>query len=240
MEQTFVSRPFPVEAWTPHERETILEESDYLPSDWITKIELAPPPDKDIQRDGERVIEAAALRGERHDEILLQADQALALIWPVQQIVGNPDDPVPHPATNDMLHVALLELDPVIFHFKTRFNRGRPCHCGDPARIDPMFQRPDRLYPGHPSYPSGHSSQAHLAAYLFAAIFPHLKDRLLAAAWRVAENRVVAGLHFHSDSQAGKDLAGQVVKLLRGDDAFERKLQNAKAEWPELAAAAGG
>jgi acid phosphatase (class A) len=235
MEHTFVARPFPAEAWTPLMRDMLIQETDFLPSDWPSKIVLDPPPD-DIQTDGEQVIAAAALRDERRDEILLQADRALALIWPVQRILGNPDDPFSRPATNDMLNAALNELTPVLVHFKAHFNRGRPYQCGDPEWIKPMFQRPDRLYPGHPSYPSGHSTQAHMVAYLFAEMFEGLAEQLEAAAWRVAENRVVAGLHFHSDSQAGKSLAKQVVALLLADGAFSRKLQNAKAEWPEIGA----
>jgi acid phosphatase (class A) len=97
-----------------------------------------------------------------------------------------------------------------------------------------MFPRySDRLYPGYAAYPSGHSTQVHAVAYLYARMFPALEPRLLAAAQRVAGNREVAGLHFATDTQAGRDMARQIIDLIWGREEFQAMIANARIEWPE-------
>jgi acid phosphatase (class A) len=157
-----------------------------------------------------------------------------AVIWPVQQIIGNPSDPVTKPATKAMVQAAMFDLVPVLMYFKSVFNRGRPHHCCD-LKIDPMFARPDRLYPGHPAYPSGHSTQAHVIAFLYGDMFPKQEQALLEAALRVGQNREVAGLHYPSDTLAGRELARKFVDTMKGVPAFHTLWLTAKAEWPEVA-----
>jgi hypothetical protein len=82
-----------------------------------------------------------------------------------------------------------------------------------PAQFYPAIM-PIVPTPRHPSYPSNHSFQSHLIAELFAAVLMNDagNDHGIAApsralADRIARNREIAGVHFESDSTAGKNHA---------------------------------
>ena len=118
----------------------------------------------------------------------------------------------------------------VVMHFKGVHDRPRPSHIS-PALLPPIE------VPGHASYPSGHSTQAHLFAHCGKAMLPQepgvgvVVDALAA---RIARNREIAGLHYESDSMAGAYLAGAIFKILNDQTkmpSFETAMAHAKAEW---------
>jgi membrane-associated phospholipid phosphatase len=115
------------------------------------------------------------------------------------------------------------------------------------------------------SYPAGHSLQSYLISYLLHIIMPEIpqsdlpvKDGkpcwemqhtgLFALARRVADNRVIAGVHFDIDCKAGFLIAAEIGKWFGEWDAikpkdpgfpdvyanFGRLLETARAEWPQF------
>ena len=58
-----------------------------------------------------------------------------------------------------------------------------------------------------PSYPSGHSAQGYLIAYVLGDIYPEHKMRFLKIAEEISYSRNIAKQHFLSDSVFGKKLA---------------------------------
>jgi hypothetical protein len=59
-------------------------------------------------------------------------------------------------------------------------------------------------------------------------------DDLTTLADRIARNRQIAGLHYESDTQAGKGLAAGILVLLKGlpnNSWYQKALQGAQAEW---------
>jgi acid phosphatase (class A) len=112
----------------------------------------------------------------------------------------------------------------VIFTLKQRYNRVRP-----------SFLRPEigHLFPipGHPAYPSGHATQAFAIAYLLQELDPDHAGTYRADALRIGRNREIAGLHYPSDTDAGQQVARQVVDALLGEPRFLSLLKSAKAEW---------
>lgn len=90
--------------------------------------------------------------------------------------------------------------------------------------------RPHPRHPGHPSYPSVHSAEAHTCALPYGQIFPQLEDELLAAAYSVARNREIAGLHFGSATEGGRNLACASVPLLLAVESFDQLLVAARNE----------
>jgi hypothetical protein len=81
------------------------------------------------------------------------------------------------------------------------------------AYLQPIIQTP-----GHGALPSGHSTEAHLIALLLGSLTPRtfVKEQLMQFAKRVADNRVVAGVHFPVDSAAGLVLAHTIFDYLKG------------------------
>ena len=96
--------------------------------------------------------------------------------------------------------------------------------------------------PGHPSFPSGHATQAMLMALCVGEavknqvsndvpVWPPLLQTL---ARRIARNREIAGLHFRSDTKAGFELARKTFDKLSCGHEFRQLLSDAMCEWPSL------
>jgi hypothetical protein len=231
-EQTFIAAcQFPEDGWTGHWRLCSRQASPNLRADWKQRVELEPPP---LHHSAECVTLDQLRQQERAShakDILAQAQTERAAIWPVQRVLGSADLPT-HPQTKALHRLLLDNILGPIFQFKEQFNRGRPYHCCA-ENLDPMFaDKADPLHPGHPAYPSGHSTQAHALAYLLASWFPQREDEFLQAAGKVAKNREIAGLHYPSDSLAGKKLARQLVVLLLQNTGFKAAADLARLEWP--------
>jgi len=118
----------------------------------------------------------------------------------------------------------------VIVHYKARFNRPRP------YQLEPRL-RPMVADPGHPAYPSGHSLQVHLIAGVLAQVVPAARERLDELAWEIATNREWAGVHYRSDTEAGKRLAKQMMDLVAGP--FRDPVAGAREEWSAYAPRGG-
>jgi membrane-associated phospholipid phosphatase len=122
------------------------------------------------------------------------------------------------------IRAVLAEVYPIIFRFKHRFDRVRP-HLLD-TTLEPVIDVPQ-----HPAYPSGHSTQAHVVAYLLSEIAPARRAEFERDALRIAVNREIAGVHYPSDTAAGALLARQVLDRMLQKPAFAQLVQQAKAEW---------
>jgi len=111
-------------------------------------------------------------------------------------------------------------------HFKHRRYGGlgpRP----RPSQLCPWLLPPIAV-PGHASYPSGHATQSMLLSLLLSNVMPDAvrlstinpvtgafgQSLLLKLAERIGRNREVLGLHYPTDSAAGRMLATQVYQLL--------------------------
>lgn len=70
------------------------------------------------------------------------------------------------------------------------------------------------------SYPSGHATAAHLFGLILADLAPRQSSVFAAYAAQAALNRVIGGVHYPSDVEAGKRLAGAVYTELRQNPAF--------------------
>ena len=75
-----------------------------------------------------------------------------------------------------------------------------------------------------PSYPSGHSTQAKVAAEVLAGSYPEHKQQFEDIGHSVGLNRIIAGWHFPVDHSSGRDLADQILeKLPKNADMYLKK-----------------
>jgi hypothetical protein len=125
---------------------------------------------------------------------------------------------------NDMLRVVLFQKK------LPDFNRARPYQLY--PSLDPPFT------PGHASYPSGHATQSHAMAKTIELVlktsagqFAQLIAQCFALADEIALNRERAGVHYPSDSAAGKRLADLFVAEAMNYPAFHSRLIQARKEW---------
>lgn len=90
--------------------------------------------------------------------------------------------------------------------------------CIRPADRSPLIQ-PLLPTPEHGSLPSGHATESFMMATLLPALAGQASDSPLAhhlqrQADQIAHNRVIAGLHFPVDSQAGRALGTALARYL--------------------------
>ena len=117
------------------------------------------------------------------------------------------------PKTLQLVHVGRRLGELVVMCLKNHFGEPRPSQVC-PA-IVPMIDPPIT-----PAYPAGHALQSHLISKLIEGSHRAINQShvLFALSHRVAENRVVAGLHYPLDNEAGVAAAEDVYARLMSDD----------------------
>jgi acid phosphatase (class A) len=105
---------------------------------------------------------------------------------------------------------------------KTKWERPRPPAFDE--RVKPI-QKLDNA-----AYPSGHSAFAYLTAIVLADIVPEKREAIFARAIEFGDNRVLGGMHFPSDVEAGRQMAAMVAVLMYRNPAFRKDLEDARAE----------
>jgi len=106
---------------------------------------------------------------------------------------------------------------------KKKNGRPRP-YVQHPGLVIPLFTVVDF------SYPSGHALGSELQARLLSELFPDHAPALLEKAKVIAASRVVAGVHYESDIEAGLQLGDLIFCALKENPKFVHDLDAAKAE----------
>jgi acid phosphatase (class A) len=112
---------------------------------------------------------------------------------------------------------------------KTYWNRPRPFVTS--ARIRPCVEQPPTN-----SYPSNHATIGMLYAQILARMLPEQRLRILARARQYAEDRVICGVHYTSDIEAGKRAGVIEAFAMFRNAAFEREFAAARIEIREALA----
>lgn len=105
------------------------------------------------------------------------------------------------------------------------------------SRARPYIANPD-VHPsvplnpkdGYDSYPSGHATFGYMTAILFAQMVPEKRDAIFARGREYGENRVVDGVHYPSDVEAGRIDGTLVVEALMANPEFQKAFADARAE----------
>jgi membrane-associated phospholipid phosphatase len=210
--------------------------SQYAASGWQA-ITVAPWIDTPANTQAEIDALVVAARDERADalgEIVAQNEEFASYF--LRLLTINPAD---HPATYRLICLASIVATFTVLHFKGGVTGGvqpyfpRP----RPSQVCPALLPPVPV-PCHASYPSGHATEARLIALVLEDILQPVYIQativtdLTALSWRIARNREIAGLHYPSDSHAGRILALDILPYLQGINEYQAVLTVARAEWP--------
>ncbi len=83
---------------------------------------------------------------------------------------------------------------------------------------------------GSASYPSGHATFAYLQAAVLSEMIPEKRAAIFARAAEFAQNRIVCGMHYASDLDAGRISGAVIATALLADPTFRAEFAPAKAE----------
>lgn len=80
------------------------------------------------------------------------------------------------------------------------------------------------------SYPSGHAALGWAWGLVLTGVAPDKADALLQRAHAFGDSRMVCGVHWQSDLEAGRVVGAATVARLQSDPVFQAQAQHAKAE----------
>lgn len=80
------------------------------------------------------------------------------------------------------------------------------------------------------AYPSGHTTIGWSSALILAEIRPDRQDQILERGYEYGQSRVICGVHWQSDVDAGRITGAAIVARLHADKDFAKTLEDAKRE----------
>jgi len=171
------------------------------------------------------ILEVSDERDKRYAEIIDQHGAEGVIKYWLRMLHITPGNA---PATHQLVRIARRLGEHVVMCLKEHYHVARPSHVC-PA-IMPMVD-----VPLHPSFPSGHALQSRLIS-LCLSITGRVRNQpalLFRLSDRVAENRVIAGLHHPLDNEAGVAAAEACFELLNDGTRcpmFKELVQDAENE----------
>jgi acid phosphatase (class A) len=133
------------------------------------------------------------------------------------------------PVTNALFQRVGATVHPIVELAKNHWGRQRPFQ-QDPRIHPPLTQKELADLSKNPSYPSGHSTAGNLDALILSELASDLKEGLLARGQQIGDDRVLGGVHFPSDVEAGHTLAKALFDKFMASPDFQADLTKAKAE----------
>jgi acid phosphatase (class A) len=89
------------------------------------------------------------------------------------------------------------------------------------------------------SYPSGHAAMGWAWALILSELAPDRADAILARGLAYGESRVICGVHYASDVEAGRLVGAAMVARLKADPTFQRDFIEARKELASVRAGGG-
>jgi acid phosphatase (class A) len=185
---------------------------------------LGPPPTEDSPA-GKADLQAvlAAMNARNDDEIKrVQADDERT-VFRFADVMGPNFRTESIPFATQFFHHVYKDGNAATLAVKAYFKRRRP-FVVDP-RIKILVVQPQDF-----SYPSNHSTFAFETGILLAAMVPEKASEIFARAADYAHHRVVAGVHFPTDVEAGRISGSVIDNALLHNVHFRTDFERAKAE----------
>lgn len=181
------------------------------------------------------MIDAAPEREARFAEIIDQHDGEGAINYWLGMLRV---DPRQNPWTHLLIRIAQRVGESVVMCLKEAFRAPRPSQLC-PALV-PMVDPPLTS-----AFPAGHALQSYLISYCLQGALPNIPQSappanpadprlgLFALAERVADNRVIAGLHFRVDNAAGEAVAKKCFGMLKTGAKYKAVVTGVEGEFPQ-------
>jgi acid phosphatase (class A) len=185
---------------------------------------LPPPPVAHSVADRQDL--AAVLQAQKTrtpEQIKLAQLDAKLSIFRFQSVLGDGFNEQNLPVTTKFFERVMHDDHDLIEITKNYYNRPRPSIASDQVKpvVPPLKNA---------SYPSGHSCFAYLSAILLSRMLPEKAPQIFDRAASYAHNRIVAGVHYPTDVQAGMISASVIVNQLMLDEKFNADFMQAKTE----------
>jgi acid phosphatase (class A) len=129
------------------------------------------------------------------------------------------------PQTTELLSRVIHDSMVYMVEFKLKYARPRPYTIETKLKVEKPLP--------HGAFPSGHSFGSFVNAELISRLAPDRREDLMNSAQEFAWSRELLGVHYPSDSEAGKIWASDFVKFLFQNKKFVKDFESVKKEWAQ-------
>jgi acid phosphatase (class A) len=192
----------------------------------VDAVDILPPAPSAEQTAAEGPI----VRGPWSDARIAQAraDNQLDAFSAFAPVLGERFRPENFPHTRAIFRRMYVPLGASLTIAKNRYQRPRPFMVDSEVTT---CITPDDDLRGNGSYPSGHSAFGWGWALILAELSPTHADAILQRGRDFGDSRVVCGVHYPSDVEAGRIIAAAAIARLHADPGFQREMEAARAEF---------
>ena len=189
----------------------------------LTKF-LAPPPANDSAQTKAELAEVLTIQVTRTPEMVARAQaDAEENVWRFADVLGPKFTKEALPKTEAFFARVAETEGAVVDPAKDVWKRPRPHLLSDLVKpVVPLSKSG--------SYPSGHATVGTLMAIVLSNMVPEKRAELMARGWEYANNRVVGGIHYRSDIEAGRIAGSLIAEAIWNQADFAAEFAAAKAE----------
>jgi acid phosphatase (class A) len=198
----------------------------YLTAASVNLIALLPPPpiagsDTELA-EAKAVVQAQTQASDaRKEQALADSDESVYQMF--MRVLGPNFNPSALPKTTLLFERMGATEGPVVNGAKKAFDRTRPWAAYPEIKYIP---KPS----GRASYPSGHTTRVAANAIVLSSMVPEKRREIWARAEDYANSRIIGGMHYASDVEAGWRAGTVIATLLFQQDVFNADLAAATAE----------
>lgn len=196
-----------------------------VPSQVALSQVIQPPPaaSSQAQKDDLTAVQTAQKTRTEAQIKSAQADNTVTIFAFVSDVLGPNFNKEKLKITAPFFDRVFADQIEACLEVKEHFNRQRPFVI-DPE-IKPIVQQP-----ANAAYPSGHSTTGYVYTIILSMMVPEKTQALYERAATYGRNRVIAGVHFPTDVEAGLVSAAVIVNAMIQQPLFMRDLERAKKE----------
>jgi acid phosphatase (class A) len=188
---------------------------------------LAPPPEDGSARQQADLAAVLTVQCSRKPEEVERAKaDVVKSVFRFADVLGPGFNEANLPKTTALFQAASEDAALVAKSGKQYFNRARPFVAS--SDVHPTV--PEKQSGAYDSYPSGHATFGYMSAILLAQMVPEKRAALFTRGREYGENRVVDGVHYPSDVEAGRIDGTLVAAALMANPKFQQAFAAAKAE----------
>lgn len=189
----------------------------------LTKL-LPPPPAQDSEQTKKEIREILAFQRDRTAKMTeyASADQTIS-VFRFADVLGEKFTKENLPFTAEFFDSVISNAADIVGPAKDFWKRPRP------SAFDPRV-KPCVKVPTNAAYPSGHSAAGNLMAIILANMLPEKSAEIYRRGWDFAVNRIIGGVHYRSDSEAGRMAATVVAAFMFNNAEFKADYEKSKEE----------
>jgi acid phosphatase (class A) len=204
---------------------SLAAESGFLSKDAIDLLTLlAPPPGPQDSRTQTELEELRRVQATRTLERVAMAQADVEeTVFRLTVVLDKTLTPDKLPKTVAFFKKLTVDEEIATDSAKNGFGRPRPYEvAGDLQPVCPL--------PKSRAYPSGHSTTGYYMGVVLAAMVPEYRAAIFTRTEEFAESRVVCGVHYRSDIDAGRIAGTALAAVAMNDPQFRAEFAAARAE----------